>query len=40
MNACNMSCLHCSSVFSSEWEKKIKSYKPDEFASSIDLDNY
>jgi len=36
-NACNMSCLHCSSVFSSEWERKLKSYKPDEFDYKYDL---
>ena len=36
-NACNMSCLHCSSVFSSEWERKIKSYEPDEFDYRYDL---
>lgn len=36
-NACNMSCLHCSSVFSSEWERKLKSYKPDEFDHKYDL---
>lgn len=36
-NACNMSCLHCSSVFSSEWEKKIKSYEPNEIDYLYDL---
>ncbi len=36
-NACNMSCLHCSSVFSSEWERKLKTYKPDEFDFKYDL---
>ena len=36
-NACNMSCLHCSSVFSSEWERKLKAYKPDEFDYKYDL---
>lgn len=36
-NTCNMSCLHCSSVFSSEWEKKIKSYEPDEIDYLYDL---
>lgn len=36
-NACNMSCLHCSSVFSSEWERKIKTYKPDNLDYKYDL---
>ena len=36
-NACNMSCLHCSSVFSSEWERKLKAYKPDEDDYKYDL---
>jgi organic radical activating enzyme len=26
-NVCNMSCLHCSSVFSSGWQKKLETYK-------------
>ena len=28
-NVCNMSCLHCSSVFSTGWQKKLETYKPD-----------
>ena len=35
-NSCNMSCLHCDHVFSSGWETKLKSYKPDQ--ETIDLD--
>jgi MoaA/NifB/PqqE/SkfB family radical SAM enzyme len=29
-NACNMSCLHCSSVFSTGWQKKLETYETDE----------
>lgn len=28
--ACNFSCLHCSDVYSSGWNKKLKKYIPDE----------
>ena len=27
-NACNMSCLHCSSVYSSGWVKRLENYEP------------
>lgn len=27
-NACNMSCLHCSSVYSSGWVKRLENYTP------------
>jgi len=36
-NACNMACLHCSSVYSSEWERKIKTYEPDDLDYKYDL---
>lgn len=29
-NSCNMSCLHCSDVYSSGWVSKLKHYVPDE----------
>ena len=27
-NACNMACLHCSTVYSSQWQKKLQGYEP------------
>ena len=27
-NACNMSCLHCSEVYSSGWTKRLEGYEP------------
>lgn len=27
-NSCNMACLHCDSVFSSQWESRLKRYQP------------
>ena len=27
-NSCNMACLHCDSVFSSQWESRLKRYVP------------
>ena len=35
-NACNMSCLHCSKVYSSGWVKKLEGYVPDH--EDINLD--
>lgn len=29
-NSCNMSCLHCSDVYSSGWMSKLKNYTPDD----------
>ena len=29
-NACNMACLHCSEVYSSQWGSRLKDYEPDE----------
>jgi len=29
-NACNMACMHCSEVFSSQWGSRLKNYVPDE----------
>lgn len=28
-NACNMACMHCSEVYSSQWGSRLKNYKPD-----------
>lgn len=28
-NACNMACLHCDQVYSSNWKTKLKKYEPD-----------
>lgn len=36
-NACNMACLHCSEVFSSEWGKILKNYKADHAAEDANL---
>jgi len=37
-NVCNMSCLHCSSVFSSGWQKKLETYKVDEEDKNYNLE--
>lgn len=29
-NSCNMACLHCSEVYSSQWGSRLKNYKPDQ----------
>lgn len=29
-NSCNFACLHCSEVYSSQWQQKIKNYVPDQ----------
>jgi len=29
-NACNMACLHCSEVYSSQWGSRLKNYIPDQ----------
>lgn len=29
-NSCNMACLHCSEVYSSQWAHKLKDYVPDQ----------
>ena len=36
-NSCNMSCLHCDSVFSSGWETALKKYVPDEQTQYLNL---
>tara|TARA_B100000809_G_scaffold206974_1_gene209184 strand:+ start:490 stop:1791 length:1302 start_codon:yes stop_codon:yes gene_type:complete len=36
-NSCNMSCLHCDSVFSSGWETALKKYVPDEETQYLNL---
>ena len=36
-NSCNMSCLHCDSVFSSGWETALKKYVPDEKTIYLNL---
>ena len=36
-NSCNMSCLHCDSVFSSGWETALKKYVPDEETIYLNL---
>lgn len=36
-NSCNMSCRHCSTVYSSGWVSKLKFYKPDQEAIDNDL---
>lgn len=28
-NSCNMACLHCSEVYSSQWASRLKEYQPD-----------
>mgnify|MGYP003319075904 CR=1 FL=1 len=35
--ACNFSCLHCSKVYSSGWDKKLKNYIPDSETKLYDL---
>ena len=37
-NVCNMSCLHCSSVFSTGWQKKLETYKTDEEDEKYNLE--
>jgi MoaA/NifB/PqqE/SkfB family radical SAM enzyme len=37
-NVCNMSCLHCSSVFSTGWQKKLETYEIDEEDKSYNLE--
>jgi len=29
-NSCNMACLHCSEVYSSQWGSRLKDYEPDQ----------
>lgn len=29
-NTCNMACLHCSEVYSSQWGSRLKNYQPDD----------
>ena len=36
-NSCNMSCLHCDTVFSSGWETALKKYVPDEQTQYLNL---
>ena len=36
-NACNFACLHCSKVYSTGWEKKLKKYEPDEDVKRYNL---
>ena len=36
-NACNMSCLHCSHVYSSGWSKRLNNYEPDDEVIQYDL---
>ena len=36
-NACNMACLHCSEVYSSNWGSRLKNYKPDKIDWEFEL---
>ena len=36
-NSCNMSCLHCSHVYSSGWTKRLSNYEPDDEVVKYDL---
>ena len=36
-NSCNMSCLHCSHVYSSGWTKRLSNYVPDDEVIQYDL---
>ena len=36
-NSCNMSCLHCDTVFSSGWETALKNYTPDNETINLHL---
>ncbi len=37
-NACNMACLHCSNVYSSQWGSRLKNYIPDEIDEKYNLE--
>ncbi len=37
-NACNMACLHCSDVYSSQWGSRLKDYVPDEIDKEYNLE--
>lgn len=37
-NACNMACLHCSEVYSSQWGSRLKKYEPDEIDEKYNLE--
>ena len=37
-NACNMACLHCSNVYSSQWGSRLKNYIPDEIDKKYNLE--
>ena len=37
-NACNMACLHCSEVYSSQWGSRLKNYEPDEIDWKYNLE--
>lgn len=37
-NACNMACLHCSDVYSSQWGSRLKNYVPDEIDKEYNLE--
>ena len=37
-NACNMACLHCSEVYSSQWGSRLKNYVPDDIDVKYNLE--
>lgn len=37
-NSCNMACLHCSEVYSSQWGSRLKNYEPDEIDKEFNLE--
>ena len=39
-NVCNMSCLHCSSVYSTGWQKKLEKYKIDDEDVNYNLEQF
>lgn len=37
-NSCNMACLHCSEVYSSQWGSRLKNYEPDDIDKEFNLE--
>lgn len=37
-NSCNMACLHCSEVYSSQWGSRLKNYIPDDIDKEYNLE--
>lgn len=37
-NSCNMACLHCSEVYSSQWGSRLKDYQPDDIDIEYNLE--